>query len=71
MTARILNEAVVEELLTHCENAAERELVGKLREAGYPVDSFLVSTIRMAAASGGKEMFVELGNRDLLAPVTP
>lgn len=66
MTARVLNEAVVDELLTLCENAGERELAGKLSDAGYPVDSFLVSTIRMAAATGGKEMFVELGNRDLL-----
>lgn len=62
------NEAVVDELLTLCENVAEMELVMKLRTAGYPVDDFLVSTIRMAAACGGKEMFLALGNRGLLNP---
>lgn len=66
MSEQVLNEAVVDELLAHCENATEKELVGHLRTVGYPVTDFLVATIRMAAAAGGKEMFVELGNRGLL-----
>jgi hypothetical protein len=30
-----------------------------------------LSTIRMAAASGGREMFVELGRRGILPPPVP
>ena len=69
----VLNEAVAEELLAHCETKVERDMVASLREGGFPEDHhlyrFLVSTIRMAASSGGREMFVELGRRGLLVPM--
>ena len=72
MADLVMNEAVAEELMTHCETATEREMVAKLREGGFPEShplyGFLVSTIRMAAASGGRHMFVELGRRGLLVP---
>lgn len=66
-----LSKTVVDELLTLCEDASERDLVAQLRKAGYPVDDFLVATIRMAAASGGKQMFVELGDRGILRMEAP
>lgn len=69
-----MSEAVAEELLAHCETKVERDMVGALKDKGFPeghpLYTFVVSTIRMAAASGGKEMFVELGRRGLLVEPT-
>lgn len=65
-----MSEAVAEELLAHCESKVEADMVASLQQGGFPAShhlyGFMVSTIRMAAAAGGREMFVELGRRGLL-----
>lgn len=69
MTEPVLNQEVVEELLAHCEDATERELVPTLRQAGFTgAIDLLTSTIRMAAATGAKQMFLQLGDRGFLRP---
>ena len=66
------NYPPAEDLLAHCETTVKADMVAKLREGGFPEShplyGFMVSTIGMAAASGGREMFVELGRRGLLVP---